>query len=280
MLTPEMMMMKNPSGGPTAWAAGAISSASYDNASLSVATWDGTPGPGLAFNGDGTELFVRGVLGNDVLVWSLSTPYDISSAGTNPDTSFGFDSNATFGLHFSPNGLYMYSVHQTSRAAGRWTLSSPWDISTASNPPGNLNAAMDLGGGTNPKSICLSYYGDKAYTATYGGVIRMLDLSTPWDISSSSLSHSGNYSDTGNTGTNVWGCEVSEDGTKMILLSFSPNKVHEYTLTTPYDITTASRVGEYTISQEALLRGIAFSPTGETMVVCGQINDTVYQYSL
>ena len=68
---------------------------------------------GLAFNQDGTKIYISGSYADKVQMYNLSTPYDITTSGGlsgTPDSVLsvsGQDTNPTT-LRFSPDGKYMY----------------------------------------------------------------------------------------------------------------------------------------------------------------------------
>ena len=74
----------------------------------------------------------------------------------------------------------------------------------------------------------------------------------------------------------------SADGTKMYMLGFDTDSVYQYTLSTAWDLSTASYDSDsFSVSsQDSQPKSVAFKPDGTKMYVVGTINDSVYQYSL
>ncbi len=64
----------------------------------------------LAFNADGTKMYVLGIQGKDITEYSLPTPYDIASAVYQNDEEFsvGSKESAPRSLEFSPDGTKMF----------------------------------------------------------------------------------------------------------------------------------------------------------------------------
>ena len=57
--------------------------------------------------------------------------------------------------------------------------------------------------------------------------------------------------------------------------------VNEYTLSTGFDVSTASFVDSFSVSaQETTPTGVCFNADGSRMFIVGNVNDTVYQYSI
>jgi sugar lactone lactonase YvrE len=70
-------------------------------------------------------------------------------------------------------------------------------------------------------------------------------------------------------------------GGKFYISDQSGGLVYSYTLTTPYDISTASFNQSFDVSgQDGTPVGIAWSGTGDKLFVCGQDNNTVFEYKL
>ena len=61
-----------------------VSSCNYDSVSKDVGTEDGKP-TGLAFNTDGTKMFVTGNVGDDINEYICTTGFDVSSCAVDDD---------------------------------------------------------------------------------------------------------------------------------------------------------------------------------------------------
>jgi hypothetical protein len=67
----------------------------------------------------------------------------------------------------------------------------------------------------------------------------------------------------------------------MFVMGAVGDDVNEYTLTTGFDVSTASFVGSFDISsQESAPRGLTFSADGTKMFMMGGNEDQVNEYSL
>lgn len=76
------------------------------------------------------------------------------------------------------------------------------------------------------------------------------------------------------------GMSFNNDGTKLYVVGFGATEVHEYFLSTPYDISTASPSDSFTISvQESGPTGVAFNSDGTKMFIVGT-SDNVHEYTL
>ena len=77
------------------------------------------------------------------------------------------------------------------------------------------------------------------------------------------------------------GLAFSSDGYKMFVLGDAGDDVNEYTLSTAFDVSTASFVDSFSVAaQETNPVGLAFSADGTKMFISGFANDSVNEYSL
>ena len=87
-----------------------LAGASYDSKSFSVASQEGGAG-GVQFKSDGTKMYVTGQATDSTFQYSLSTPYDVSTASYD-SVSFNHTaqvSNANcYDLFFKTDGTQMY----------------------------------------------------------------------------------------------------------------------------------------------------------------------------
>ena len=73
----------------------------------------------------------------------------------------------------------------------------------------------------------------------------------------------------------------SNDGLKMFVVDSNQDKVHEYTLSTAFDVSTAIHVDFLSVvGRESTPKGMAFSNDGAKMFVVGSGSDNVNEYTL
>ena len=108
-----------------------LAGASYDSVSLDVSGQD-SKASGIAFSNDGTKLFIAGYTNDNVYQYSLSTAFDLSTASY--DSSFDISGQETIPLDivFNADGTKMYVVGLSSDSVHQYSLSTAFDISTAS----------------------------------------------------------------------------------------------------------------------------------------------------
>lgn len=109
---------------------------------------------------------------NNVKTWTLSTPYDIGSAGASVvDTPW---TDLTYGLFLNADGTKGF--YGSNGSTGSYTLSTPYDMSTATQTAYGTQA-VSMG-------ICANTLGDRIYTGSVNAdSIRQYDLGTAYDSS-------------------------------------------------------------------------------------------------
>ena len=191
------------------------------------------------FKPDGTRMYVIDTAGggNNVWQYDLSTAWDISTASYNSvNKSVNTNSPSCGGLFFKPDGLKMYICDRTNTQLDEWTLSTAWDLSTASYTT-NANIATNT---SNPMGIFWKPDGTKFYLADSSNArIVQYNVNSGYTWSISQWSHHGNFSISGQEGT-IHDVEFTSDGTKMLIVGRVSDRVHQYTLSTAWDVTTAS----------------------------------------
>jgi len=167
-------------------------STAYDVSTLSyVDEWRGVSqylyGRGIAAKPDGTRYYLLyyNANNNDLVLYQedLSTDFDLTTRGSNTYFTIASSLSDTHqGLQFSHDGTKFFITENTTTVKG-WTLSTAWDISTASR-----DSSLDSGSSliSNPEDLVFN--GD----GTVGAVgntttLNIYDLSTAYDWSTATL---------------------------------------------------------------------------------------------
>ena len=272
-------------GNPNAWDiskayydAGAdawdISKAFYSSVSFSVSGQDTSP-RGIFFKPDGTKMYMAGATGDDVNEYTLSTPWLVSSASFVTNFSVSAQDLTPTDVFFKPDGTKMYVVGNDGDDVNEYSLSTAWDISSASYVQ-NFSVATEE---NSPRGLFFKPDGTKMYVSGDGGQeVNEYDLSSAWDISTAS--HVQSFSVAAQD-TDPRQLSFSSDGTYMYVLGGVGDDVNEYSLSSAWDISTASYVQNFSVaSQEDNPTGFFMHPDGSGFYVVGITNDTVYQYAI
>jgi len=240
---------------------------------FSVNPQDAIP-TGLAFNTAGTKMFVVGAQGVDVNEYALTTGFDVSTASYTQNFAIGQSETTPEMMAFNPAGTEMFVVGNDNNSLYQYTLSTGFDVSTASYTRTLSVSAQD----TQPQGIAFNNDGTKMFISGATGMdINEYALTTGFDISTASFTQLFSISAQGGVPR---GIVFNTDGTKLFMVSSTPTVV-EYVLTTGFDLSTASYVRIFSVSaQDNDPRGLAISPDGTKMYVVGATGDDVNQYSM
>ena len=229
---------------------------------------------GMAFSNDGTKMFVVGYGNNAVNEYTLSAPWDASTATFVDATSVREQVGNSIGMAFSSNGTKMFVVDWNLDDINEYTLTSPWDASTATF----VDATSISDQETDPTGMAFSNDGTKMFVIGIGGDINEYTLTSPWDASTATWIDAFGVS---RQETAPQGMVFSADGTKMFVVGNAGDDINEYTLTSPWDASTAEFVDAFDVSgQDAIPQGMAFSADGTKMFVVGNAGDDINEYTL
>lgn len=327
--------------------------ASVDIAVLS----GGNSAYGLFISPDGTRLYSTETLNSEVMQYSMSTPWDITSISYVQSLSVYSQEIALRSVTFSPDGTLMFVAGTVSDSIHKYTLSTAWDISTASlsqssatlgNLEGisftddglnlvttdggvvtarKLSSAWDLstisgvvatlsptntsgcfvtgdgvhtyfaldstfdrlyydfsGGILNPTSywgLTFSDGGNNLIASNSSATVASFPLSEPYDISSMVNNGSGFPITLPGGATDITEVVFKPDGTKAFSCCEGTDRIYEYSLSTAWDLTTATNTSSVSIAaDESVPKSVAFSTDGTKVYYCGTTTDTLYQRTL
>lgn len=266
------------SGGEyTNWSVSDISASSYDSQSYDCSA-EVDFAYGVNVSPDGTKLMIFDANGEYTRQYTMSTAWDVSSASydgelinSNPKDINGqasrFSSSGTY-MYFIGNGDYIY----------RYTLDVDWDITDFTDD--GVGKRFYVGSQvSSPKDLALSQDGTKLFVLDGGDDdIHEYDLSTAWDVSTATYS-SVAFSTTSED-TNPTSMFFNPEGTQLFVLGDSGNSLRQYSLSTGFDLSTASydslsfSVG----SQTGGPQSVCFSADGKYFYVANG-SGAIYRYS-
>lgn len=266
------------------------------------------------FKTDGTQMYVLGSNGDDINIYNLSTPWSVSSASYSAVVSVSAQDGLPTGLFihnggivliagylnryifqyyipgytltqlgtnpanvitFSTDGTKMYTTNnQSSAETYQYTLTTPWDTSTAVYD----NKAYSFGYVT--QGIFWKPDGTRLFICTTNpDSIRVYNVSTPWDIQA--VTGIGGYGIAQDS--NPYDVFFKDDGTRMYVVGMSNDKVYEYSLSTAWNPLGGSAVfvrDFSVVAQDTVPSGLFFKPDGTKMYVTGTGSAFVNEYDL
>lgn len=235
---------------------------------------DATPNTPV-FGDSGTKMYVMGATTDTVYQYTLSTAWDVSTA-TYASKSFSVTTQDATpqGIFFKSDGLTFYMVGSSTDTVYQYTLSTAWDISTASYASKSFSVA---GQEILPRALFFKSDGLKMYViGSIGDDVNEYDLGTAWDVSTASFVRvSAAVGEA--TPTGLW---FKDDGTKMYVTGITTDTVREFTLSTAWDVSTISFSKSLSVGFETAPNGVTFKDDGTEIYVIGQANDCVYEIQL
>ena len=163
--------------------------------SFSVSSQETNP-LGLAFNTDGTKMFVSGSSGADVNEYTLSTGFDVSQQLFVDSFSVSSQDHAPYGLAFNTDGTKMFVVGTLGDDVNEYTLSTGFDVSTASFVDSFSVSSQEA----VPVGLAFNTDGTKMFVVGHeGDDVTEYSLTTPFSLVNVSGEHSGDVINTSST---------------------------------------------------------------------------------
>jgi len=212
-----------------------------------------------------------------IIASSIKRGWDISNAVyDNISFDVSGQTSSPRSVAFKSDGTKMYISDPNTANVYQYTLSTAWDISTATYD--NVSFSFASQEATGAKDITFASNGTKLFMlgfSTY--TIFQYTLSTAWDISTATYDNVS-FDPTTQAGI-MMSLQLKDDGTKLYVLG---SAVYQYTLSTSFNVGTATydNVSFSFASQDSVPFDIFFKPDGTKIYMLGANNDTAYQYTL
>lgn len=229
----------------------------------------------LALSSDGTKVYIAGNANDKIVQYSMSTPWDISTAVYSQNVAVGAYDSLPFGLAFSSDGTFMYISGMTLDNVRRFTLSSAWNVSTATISQTFSVTPYDL----NVTGITFDNSGSNMYlVGDTNDKLYQFSLSNTWDIATAVYSQNVSIVVQDSAPTDL---RISSNGSRLFMVGSTNDSVHQYDLSTAWDISTATYSGAtYLGYYDTAVTGIAFDSAGSNIYLVCNTSDDVYQLNL
>ena len=192
-----------------------------------------------------------------------------SPTGLNP--SVNGPKNA--GIAFSPDGSSLFTIGKGSSYAKifKWTLSTPWAVATAS-----YSQNQDL----NPQSSSIveavAFKSDGTLFVTKAGTtLYRFSMSSAFDVTTATKDKEINL---GSGKASNDGMYITPDGTKIFTsTSGSPDYINEFTMSTAWDVSTATETNSVSMAAFTDLtdiQNLTFDTSGRVLIVSSVTNDS------
>lgn len=241
-------------------------------------------GRGGFLSSDGSKAYIIDSGGDRIVTFNLSTNWDISTATQDAflfSTQVGGLNTAPQGMFFRDDGMRLYTLgdQDVNNFNGpiEWTLSTAFDLSTATHTGNTFNIAED----TTPRAMYVRPDGTKVYIiGDTNDTVYQYTLGTPWDLST--ISYDSVSKLITSEETSPTGLFFKNDGTKMFVGGLASDAVSQYTLSIPWDVSTASydSVQFNHTSQFSNSGGMFFRDDGNKLYLVSDNSPRIYEYDL
>jgi glutamine cyclotransferase len=212
-----------------------VSTATYSQ-NFSVAAQDTVPA-GVAFNLDGSKMFITGGQNDSAYEYSLSTAYDVSTASYVRSFNTSSQDTDARSITFNLDGTKMFLGGNSSASVLEYNLSTGFDLSTASYSQSFSFSSQSSGCG----GIAFNYNGTELYVSSgdaAGSWVYKYNLSTGFDVSTASYSSvSLNAS---SQDANPFGIAFNRNGSLLFVLGLTNKTIYQYSMPTSLALGTGS----------------------------------------
>ena len=236
----------------------------------------------IAFNNDGTKMFIVDKNNKNVHEYRLCNSYSMGGASYTTSFSISGKVPSPQSIAFNSDGTKMFILDQDSNNLDitEFALSTGFDISSASY----TTEGCDFDDNDYKKPTAIDFNSDGTILRVLnktGSIDNVLEytLGTGFSIGTCSSYDADTSSDSFNsTEAKPEGMAFNDVGTKMFIVGNQNDSVYEYTLSTAYDVTDDAATLAYTLDisdQEGVPRGLEFNSDGTKMFIVGNGNNNV-----
>jgi len=194
----------------------------------------------ISWKPDGTKFMVVITATDPDVIDEYTVPNRWNTTGATKTASFIIEAIETnpSGMWWKPDGTRCYIIGADSDVITQLNISTPWDVSTMSDPSISFDLNAVIPALDNSHGIYFRADGKKLYVVHFNtpSIVYEFDLSTPWDIST--LVDSGNSININATGRGA-GIFFSSDGRNMYYPTTDGDRVVRYKLSIPWDTSSA-----------------------------------------
>ena len=227
---------------------------------LDVSSRDPSP-YGLFFRDDGLKLYMLGYNYDKVYEYDMSVAWDITTAVFLQDFSVASQDSSPHDVWFSSDGTDMYVLGRAGNEVNQYSLSTGWNISTASyvRVKSLSSQSASVGGLTFKPDGTVMYMSSLSPASVFEYA-----LSTPYNIATASLTTSFSVS---SQESQPYGVEFKPDGLAMFITGPAGDDVNEYTMTSAWDTSSASFTRVHDFDSGTSPKALRFKNDGYTLFI-------------
>ncbi len=143
---------------------------------------------GMFFREDGLKAYTVGFNDEHIREHTLTVPFDVSTLSfTAQSIDIGAQGSRPRGLFLKPDGTKVFVIESNSDTVYRYTLSTPWDITTLSYDGASFILDLNIGGSHDGQDIWFCPDGTSMFVLdSVGGTVDQYVLPTAWNPASAS----------------------------------------------------------------------------------------------
>ncbi|MGB3465098.1 MAG: hypothetical protein WBA74_07505, partial [Cyclobacteriaceae bacterium] len=231
---------------------------------------------GLAFNNDGTRMYISGSSTDQVYEYILSVNFEVTTAVFSTSLNTFSEELGISHITFNRSGSRLYLTGQNSKKVHEYLLEEPFVLSSAAYTGTNFDISSQV---TAPTGFTFNRAGTGMYVlGTSTDNLYRYNLSIPFDISTAVFS--GDVLDISGQFLSANDISFNENGTIMYITGNNNRQLGTYNLSTPFDINTAVFAGNSInfLDQDNSPQSMVFEPSGTKLFMLGATEDSVYTY--
>lgn len=230
----------------------------------------------LLFDSTGSRMYITGQTNDTVYQYSLSTPFDVTTASFSTSLNVAAQDGNPVGMSFNSNGTRLYITGDAGNEVNQYNLSSAYNINTASFSTTFTVSTQD----TNPAGIQIDFTNNRDWIlmGRQRNEFNLYRMNTANAINTSVFQESidqaffnGRNFRFNNTGNRIYFCNNL----------FNSNAIYQIDLNTAWDLTSQTgSVFEFNSGFTGALQDIDFNANGTVAYILINNFDTIYKYNL
>ncbi|NQZ78752.1 MAG: hypothetical protein HRT61_21950, partial [Ekhidna sp.] len=185
------------------------------------------------------------------------------------------------GLVYSFDGSKIFLIDSDDDEIYQYSLTIPFDVSSGISFDGSpLSITAEV---PSPSDLIFSPAGDKLYViGRLNDAVNQYSLATPFDITSG-VTFDGSPLSIATEESSPRGLTFNPSGTKLYVIGDADDEVNQYSLATPFEITSGVTFdgSPFSVaSEETNPTSITFNASGTKFFIIGHDSDNLNQYSL
>ncbi|WP_282073882.1 YncE family protein [Polaribacter atrinae] len=245
---------------------------------LDVSSQEGNP-RGLAFNNDGSELYVIGTTGDDINTYTFpsGSEFNLSLASYSSNFSIQTHEKEPQEVIFNDIGSKFYVLGTDGIDVDEYTLSTNFDFtSTVTYLDSYKIETIEK----TTHDVLFNADGTKMYVA--GDILNSVSqfsLSTPYDIATITFEDALSIS---SQETFIRGIQFNNVGDRFYITGSQSDYIEEYSVSTPFDLSSSvNHLGSYNVnSEDSNPSSFTFNNDGSLLFLLGNNTDRIIVYSL